>query len=114
MAQITITINQREYPIACEDGQEARILQLANVLDEKAKMFAEAGSQISESMLLAMVGLLLADELSEIRKAKNLPENPTVQTVDKNRILEIDSLAASMAKNLQDEINSVAKKLELL
>ena len=62
MAQITITINSREYPIACEDGQELRIMQLANVLDEKAKLLAGDGSQISESLLLAMVGLLLADE----------------------------------------------------
>lgn len=38
MAQVTITINSREYAVACEDGQEVRILQLARLLDEKAKM----------------------------------------------------------------------------
>ena len=37
MAQVTITINSREYAVACEDGQEVRILQLARLLDEKAK-----------------------------------------------------------------------------
>ena len=37
MAQVTITINSREYAIACEDGQELRIIQLAKILDEKAK-----------------------------------------------------------------------------
>lgn len=37
MAQVTITINSREYAVACEDGQEVRILQLARMLDEKAK-----------------------------------------------------------------------------
>ena len=37
MAQVTITINSREYAVACEDGQELRIIQLANILDEKAK-----------------------------------------------------------------------------
>lgn len=35
MAQVTITINAREYAVACEDGQETRILQLARLLDEK-------------------------------------------------------------------------------
>ena len=36
MAQITITINSREYAIACEDGQELHIMQLSRMLDEKA------------------------------------------------------------------------------
>ena len=39
MAQVTITINAREYAIACEDGQEFRIMQLARILDEKARLF---------------------------------------------------------------------------
>ena len=38
MAQITITINSREYAIACEDGQELHIMQLSRMLDEKAKL----------------------------------------------------------------------------
>ena len=62
MAQVTITINSREYAVACEDGQEVRILQLARMLDEKAKMLTQASGQVNENMLLAMVGLLLADE----------------------------------------------------
>ena len=69
MAQVTITINSREYAVACEDGQEVRILQLARLLDEKAKMITAGAGQVNENMLLAMVGLLLADELSELRKS---------------------------------------------
>lgn len=42
MAQVTITINSREYAVACEDGQEVRILQLARMLDEKAKMLTQS------------------------------------------------------------------------
>ena len=68
MAQVTITINSREYAVACEDGQEVRILQLARMLDEKAKLLTQSGGQVNENMLLAMVGLLLADELTELRK----------------------------------------------
>lgn len=55
MAQVTITINSREYAVACEDGQEVRILQLARMLDEKAKMLTQASGQVNENMLLAMV-----------------------------------------------------------
>ena len=45
MAQVTITINSREYAVACEDGQEVRILQLARLLDEKAKMITAGAGQ---------------------------------------------------------------------
>ena len=72
MAQVTITINAREYAVACEDGQELRIMQLARILDDKAKMLTQGGQQVNENMLLAMVGLLVADELSELKK--NNPE----------------------------------------
>ena len=68
MAQVTITINAREYAVACEDGQELRIMQLARILDDKAKMLTQGGQQVNENMLLAMVGLLVADELSELKK----------------------------------------------
>ena len=60
MAQVTITINSREYAVACEDGQELRIIQLANILDEKAKALTEGSQQVNECMLLAMVGAILS------------------------------------------------------
>ena len=53
MAHVTITINSREYAVACEDGQELRIIQLANILDEKAKALTGGSTQINEAMLLA-------------------------------------------------------------
>ena len=84
MAQITITINSREYAVACDNGQEAYTMSLARMLDEKAKMLTAGGAHINENMLLAMVGLLMADELAETKKklAAGAPE-PIVQTVEK-------------------------------
>lgn len=113
MAQVTITINAREYAIACEDGQELRIMQLARVLDEKAKSLTGAGGQVNENMLLAMVGLLIADELSELKKG-GASSSGNAEAVDKNRLLEIDSVTANAIEMMTKEINSVAKKIESL
>ena len=76
MAQVTVTINSREYPIACESGQEARIMQLAGVLEEKARLLKDISGQISENMLLAMIGILVADDLLEARKNNPAPVAP--------------------------------------
>ena len=69
MAQVIITINYREYPISCDNGQEIQIMKLGRLLDEKAKSLTSALGHINENQLLAMVGLLLADELSELKKS---------------------------------------------
>ncbi len=112
MAQVTISINSREYAIACEDGQESRILQLAQILDEKARLLTDGTSQISESMLLAMIGLLLADELSELKKGKRLPESSS--PTDLKNLQQIDAELAAVIKNLGDRLKVLAKDINLL
>lgn len=77
MAQVIITINYREYPISCDNGQEIQIMKLGRLLDEKAKSLTSALGHINENQLLAMVGLLLADELSELKKTVSSAPAPT-------------------------------------
>lgn len=111
MAQVTITINSREYAVACEDGQELRIIQLANILDEKAKMLTGGSQQINESMLLAMVGLVLADELSELKKG-SLPQ--VVQNISPEQIKETDESLAKQINSLNNSLILLASQLNLL
>ncbi len=111
MAQVTITINSREYAVACEDGQELRIIQLANILDEKAKMLTGGSQQINESMLLAMVGLVLADELSELKKGAPVQ---TSQNIPSEQIKETDESLAKQINSLNNSLILLASQLNLL
>ena len=65
MAQITVTINGRGYPVACNDGEEQRIGELARYVDSKVKVFARDLGQIGEARLLLLAALVLADELAD-------------------------------------------------
>lgn len=112
MAQVTISINSREYAIACEDGQELRILQLSRILDEKAKLLTDGSTQISESMLLAMIGLLLADELSELKKNKGIHE--TDSKISNEKLQGIDDELADLIKNLNDKVKTLANEIKML
>lgn len=67
MGQVTITIDKREYAIVCEDGQEAHIVALSKILDERAKQVTGGSCSINENMMLALVALTLADELQDIK-----------------------------------------------
>ena len=112
MAQVTITINSREYPIACENGQEARILQLAAVLEEKARLLKTISGQISENMFLAMVGILVADDLFEARKNNSSIPNST--TSSEVNYIEIDSELSEKLKIVAEKIKAVANQIESL
>lgn len=65
MAQVDVAINGRNYRIACDDGQEDHLRQLAEYVDRRVMELVESVGQIGEARLVVMVSLLIADELSE-------------------------------------------------
>lgn len=130
MAQVTITINAREYAVACDDGQEARIIKLSRMLDDKAKQLTAGGGHINENMLLAMVGLLMADDLFEAnKKLEQLSQNaqpqnvqaaepsvPAVQTVEKvvEKIVERPADTSALDEELAGVIKQVTEQIKML
>ena len=90
MGRVTITIDKREYAIACDDGQEAHIVKLSRILDEKAKMLSSSIGRVNENMLLAMVGLLLADELEDIKSQTACVPASALSTADSDIAKQID------------------------
>lgn len=65
MAQLDVTVNGRSYRVACDDGQEGHLRQLAEYVDQRVMELVEAVGQVGASRLLVMASLLIADELSE-------------------------------------------------
>ncbi len=133
MAQVIITINYREYPISCDNGQEIQIMKLGRMLDEKAKALTSSLGHINENQLLAMVGLLLADELSELKKAASsapssqsaaapapaaplppaaTPEQPGSFPISEEELSFLDAELAQDINSLNEAIKSVALQLK--
>jgi len=118
MSQVTITINSREYAVACEDGQEVSIIKLSRMLDEKAKLLTQGSQQVNENMLLAMVGLLLADELTELKKSISNGTTPAVPPVingyDDSAVSNLDNSLSSQIQELTNQIKSIANQIKML
>jgi len=112
MAQVIISINGREYPIACENGQEARIMQLAQILEQKAETLKDFSGKISENMFLAMIGILVADDLFEARRNTPAPAAPAAVPTPAGN--ESDEDAAARIEALNKRIKAVAKLIESL
>jgi len=110
MAEISITINGRNYGIACDDGQEKRVQELARFVDGRLKEIARAGAATNESHLLVLTSIILADEIADM-KANGTPmsaQSPVgvAMTEDEEEAIvsAIDLLASridAIAGNLQ-------------
>lgn len=100
MSQVEITINGRQYRVACEDGQEAHLTDLANYFDEKMNSLVNEVGQIGDTSLMVMAGLLIADELSDANQelAELRRDGETVYASKVDAVAEqIETLADSLA-----------------
>lgn len=101
MSQVTITLNGRHYAIGCADGEENRLLSLAGELDRRmGDLVAEVG-QVGDARLMVMLGLLLLDEIDELRseerEAGSDPEDKAARIIE--RLAErAESLAARLER----------------
>ncbi len=64
MGQVTVTINGRNYEIACDDDQENQLARLGAYIDKKVADLVSSVGQVGDTRLLVMASLLLADEIS--------------------------------------------------
>jgi len=69
MASVTIQVGGRGYQVACRDGEEVRVQQLAEALDKRWPAASRASGGSAERAFL-FVALMLADSLDE---AENRP-----------------------------------------
>jgi cell division protein ZapA len=63
MNHINVTINGRQYRMACEDGQEPRLLKLAEGLEERIESLRGKFGEIGDARLIVMAALTVCDEL---------------------------------------------------
>jgi cell division protein ZapA len=104
MAQVEVTINGRDYRIACDDGQEDHLSSLAAYVDRRVSELVAAVGQVGESRLLVMVSLLIADELSEtFSKLENGGTDAAGQAAD---------ALAQATEALAEKIETIAARFE--
>ena len=63
MNHINVTINGRQYRMACEEGQEVRLLKLAESLESRIGSLRGKFGEIGDARLTVMAALTVCDEL---------------------------------------------------
>jgi cell division protein ZapA len=110
MAEVSLKINGKDYSLACDDGQQQRILDLGNYIDEKATDLGAGG--MSETHRLMLTSLMLADELFETKDRLNASDKSSAkkETTQENT----DGVSMEETAALADAINLMAVRIESL
>jgi cell division protein ZapA len=96
MGQVNVQIGGRSYSLACGDGEETHLAGLASHLDRKTAELQAALGQMSEPRLLLMAGILMADELHELRSGKAPPAAVVTDADYDDLAARLERLAAAL------------------
>jgi cell division protein ZapA len=112
MSQISVTINGRQFRMACEAGEEARLTRLAEDIDARIATLRARFGEIGDTRLTVMAALALADELSEVKEKLQRLE-PELATLQEASVVSADRAEATQAAVIA-ALNAAAERIESL
>ncbi|WFR94494.1 cell division protein ZapA [Rhizobium tumorigenes] len=68
MAQVTVTIDGKAYRMACEEGQEDHLTDLATRFDRYVSHLKEQFGEIGDLRVTVMAGIMIMDEVSDLTR----------------------------------------------
>jgi cell division protein ZapA len=110
MSHINVTINGRQYRMACEEGQELRLLKLAESFEQRIQNLRGKFGEIGDARLTVMAALTVCDEL--------LDASSRIPSLEKEleELRGVRAAAADRAKATQtavaNALNSAAERIE--
>ena len=110
MNHINVSINGRQYRMACEDGQEARLLKLAENFESRIQNLRGKFGEIGDARLTVMAALTVCDELLDaVNRIRSLEEELAA-------LRDVRASAADRAKATQtavaNALNAAAERIE--
>jgi len=110
MPQVSVNINGRKFRVACEEGQENHLTELAADLDGRIEKLRAEHGEIGDARLTIMAALTLADELAELGgKLRGLEAE--FAALQDTRVTATDRAKATQAA-LSAALNSAAERIE--
>ena len=105
MAQITVEINDRSFRMACDDGEEERLLGLAKRFDDNINSLRDNFGEIGDQRLTVMAGIMVTDQLAEKERKLKAAEA---------RIEELGKAEAAVEERLAAQEQRYLSRIEAL
>ena len=110
MSHINVTINGRQYRMAFEEGQEVRLLRLAENLESRVESLRGKFGEIGDARLTVMAALTVCDELVDANlRIMNLEKE--LGTLRDVRVAAVDRAKATQTA-VANALNAAAERIE--
>ena len=110
MSHINVTINGRQYRMACEEGQEVRLLKLAEDLESRVEELRGKFGEIGDARLTVMAALTVCDELLDATARLRALEEE-VESTRSHRVAAADRARVTQVA-VVNALNSAADRIE--
>jgi cell division protein ZapA len=116
MPLVNIMVNNRAYTIACDDGEDDHLRELAAHVDDKVKELLATVGQVGDQRLLLMAALLIADEHHEASQQLHLRSQELTALTDTHeetsaRLAQSETIAAGAFDSAVKRIEDLAGRL---
>lgn len=116
MPLVNVMINSRAYTVACDEGEEDHLRELAAMVDAKTREVLSSVGQVGDAKLLLLSALLLADEnhglATRLNSAsRDAGELAGAQQTLHVRLAEAESLAADALEAAAARVEEIAAGL---
>jgi cell division protein ZapA len=106
MPEVSVQIANRTYELACGDGEEERVQELAAYVDEKIANLRLQLPGTPEVKLLVFAALILADESREARGVARAAETARASATD-----SAETLATALEDLITSRVDKMSKKV---
>ena len=110
MSHINVTINGRQYRMACEEGQETRLMRLAESLQSRVEDLRGKFGEIGDQRLTVMAALTACDELLDMQSRMEKLEQELASLRDV-RVAAGDRARATQVA-VANALNAAAERIE--
>lgn len=116
MPLVNVMVNSRAYTIACDEGEENHLRQLAEHVDDKVKELLSSVGQVGDQRLLLMAALLIADEHHETanqlqQRKQELAELSGSHEAVAERLAQSEAVAADALEVATKRVADIAGRL---
>ncbi len=110
MANVRVTIMGNSHSISCADGQEERLISLAEKVNQKYEDLGLKATRVPEVLSFAIISMTLADELENAREELNKLKQNKPQENEDNYTIN-DGLITTL-NTLTKQIYMIAENLK--
>jgi cell division protein ZapA len=113
MPLVNVMVNGRAYTIACDEGEEDHLRELAATVDAKAREVLGSVGQVGDARLLLMAAILIADEHHGGKEdtGSHHAADAAMRAELEERVEEAESKAAASLEQAAGRLEQIAASL---